>query len=40
METSVGAVEDLSHASGAERAFDAVRAEHRTRAKVGTIVEQ
>ena len=40
METSVGAVEDLSHASGAERTFDAVRAERRTRAKVGIIVEQ
>ena len=40
IETGVGAAEDFSHASGAERAFNAVRAQRRTRTKVGTIVEQ
>ena len=40
IETGVGAAEDFSHAPGAERAFNAVRTQRRTRAKVGTIVEQ
>ena len=40
MEAGVGRVENLSHASGAEGTFNAVRAERRTRPKVGTIVEQ
>ena len=40
IETGVGGAEDFSHAPGAERAFNAVRAQGGTGTKIGTIMEQ